>query len=92
VHISQNYSTNVRVNAIAPGFALTEQNRFLLTDAQTGSPTKRGNTIISHTPMNRYFEPQELVGTVIWLLSPASAFVHGVTVLVDGGFCAFSGV
>lgn len=92
VHISQNYSTNVRVNAIAPGFALTEQNRFLLTDAQTGSPTKRGNTIISHTPMNRYFEPNELVGTVIWLLSPASAFVHGVTVLVDGGFCAFSGV
>ncbi len=92
VHISQNYSTSIRVNAIAPGFALTEQNRFLLTDAQTGAPTKRGNIIIGHTPMGRYFEPEELVGTVIWLLSPASSFVHGVTVLVDGGFCAFSGV
>jgi NAD(P)-dependent dehydrogenase (short-subunit alcohol dehydrogenase family) len=92
VHISQNYSTRIRVNAIAPGFALTDQNRFLLTDAQSGQPTKRGNTIIGHTPMSRYFEPDELVGTVIWLLSPASSFVHGVTVLVDGGFCAFSGV
>ena len=92
VHMSQNYSTKIRVNAIAPGFSLTEQNRFLLTDAQTGQPTARGRTIIDHTPMQRYFEPKELVGTVIWLLSPASAFVHGMTVLVDGGFCAYSGV
>ncbi len=92
VHISQNYSTRIRVNAIAPGFSITEQNRFLLTDAHTGQPTPRGQAVISHTPMARYFEPHELVGTVIWLLSPASAFVHGGTVLVDGGFCAFSGV
>jgi len=92
VHVSQEYSPNVRVNAIAPGFFLTEQNRFLLTDEKTGERTPRGQTIINHTPMARYGEPEELMSTVIWLLAPASRFVHGVTVTVDGGFCIFSGV
>ncbi len=92
VHMSQNYSTKIRVNAIAPGFYLTNQNRFLLIDEKTGEATPRGRTIIAHTPMARYGDPEELLGTVIWLLSPASQFVHGVTVLVDGGFCAFAGV
>ncbi len=92
VHISQNYSKKIRVNAIAPGFFLTEQNRFLLTDEKTGEMTPRGKTIVSHTPMDRYGDPEELMGTVLWLCSPGSEFVHGVTVLVDGGFCAFSGV
>jgi NAD(P)-dependent dehydrogenase (short-subunit alcohol dehydrogenase family) len=92
VHVAQEYSPNVRVNAIAPGFFLTEQNRFLLTDEKTGERTLRGQTIINHTPMGRYGEPEELMSTVIWLLAPASRFVHGVTVAVDGGFCIFSGV
>ena len=92
VHISQNYSTKIRVNAIAPGFFLTNQNRFLLLDEKTGKATPRGQTIIDHTPMGRYGTPEELMGTVLWLLSPGAAFVHGVTVLVDGGFCAFGGV
>jgi NAD(P)-dependent dehydrogenase (short-subunit alcohol dehydrogenase family) len=92
VHISQNYSAKIRVNAIAPGFYLTAQNRFLLIDEKTGEATPRGQTIIDHTPMDRYGDPVELMGTVIWLLSPGSEFVHGVTVLVDGGFCAFGGV
>jgi len=83
---------NVRVNAIAPGFFLTDQNRFLLTDEKTGDLTPRGNTIISHTPMGRFGEPADLDGTLIWLASDASAFVTGVVVPVDGGFSAFSGV
>ena len=92
VHMSQLYSKEIRVNAIAPGFFLTEQNRFLLTDKATGKLTPRGETIIAHTPMARFGAPEELVGTVIWLLSPASKFVHGTTVAIDGGFSAFSGV
>jgi NAD(P)-dependent dehydrogenase (short-subunit alcohol dehydrogenase family) len=92
VHMSQNYSTKIRVNAIAPGFFLTEQNRFLLTDEKTGKLTPRGETIIAHTPMGRFGEAEDLVGTVLWLLSPGAAFVHGVVVPVDGGFSAFSGV
>jgi len=92
VHISQNYSEKIRVNAIAPGFFLTEQNRFLLTDEKTGEMTPRGQKIIDHTPMGRYGDPEELMGTVLWLCSPGAEFVHGVTVLVDGGFCAYSGV
>ncbi|MHA1574271.1 MAG: SDR family oxidoreductase [Alphaproteobacteria bacterium] len=91
-HMSQNYSTKIRVNAIAPGFFLTNQNRFLLIDEQTGETTPRGKTIIAHTPMARYGDPEELMSTVIWLLSPGASFVHGVTVPVDGGFCAFGGV
>jgi len=92
VHMSQEYAPRIRVNAIAPGFFLTEQNRFLLTDEQTGELTPRGQTIIDHTPMGRFGDPDELIGTVLWLLSPGAAFVHGVVVPVDGGFNAFSGV
>jgi NAD(P)-dependent dehydrogenase (short-subunit alcohol dehydrogenase family) len=92
VHMAQEYSPNIRVNAIAPGFFLTEQNRFLLTDQETGALTARGQSIISHTPMDRFGTPEDLLGTIMWLLSPASAFVTGVVVPVDGGFSAFSGV
>jgi NAD(P)-dependent dehydrogenase (short-subunit alcohol dehydrogenase family) len=82
----------VRVNAIAPGFLLTNQNRFLLTDEQTGEMTPRGAKIIAATPMGRYAEPNELVGTMLYLLSDTSSFVTGVVVPVDGGFSAYSGV
>jgi NAD(P)-dependent dehydrogenase (short-subunit alcohol dehydrogenase family) len=92
VHLAQEYSPRIRVNAIAPGFFLTEQNRFLLTDQETGELTPRGKSIIEHTPMGRFGTPEDLLGTVMWLLSPASAFVTGVVVPVDGGFSAFSGV
>jgi len=83
---------NVRVNAIAPGFFLTDQNRFLLTDQKTSELTARGNTIIAHTPMARFGTPEDLSGTLVWLVSDASKFVTGVVVPVDGGFSAFSGV
>ena len=92
VHMAQEYSPDIRVNAIAPGFFLTEQNRFLLTDEETGDLTVRGRSIISHTPMKRFGVPADLLGTVLWLLSPASNFVTGIVVPVDGGFSAFSGV
>lgn len=92
VHMAQEYSPRIRVNAIAPGFFLTHQNRFLLIDEQTGELTPRGRAIIDHTPMRRFGEPADLLGTVLWLLSPASAFVTGIVVPVDGGFSAFSGV
>lgn len=82
----------IRVNAIAPGFFLTGQNRFLLTDKETGELTERGKKIIDHTPMGRFGNPEDLVGTVLWLVSGASSFVTGVVVPVDGGFAAFSGV
>lgn len=92
VHMAQEYSPHIRVNALAPGFFLTKQNRFLLTDEQTGELTPRGKQIIAHTPMGRFGNPEDLLGTVLWLLSPASAFVTGIVVPVDGGFSAFSGV
>jgi NAD(P)-dependent dehydrogenase (short-subunit alcohol dehydrogenase family) len=92
VHMAQEYSPRIRVNAIAPGFFLTEQNRFLLIDAQSGAMTPRGQTILNHTPAGRLGLPEDLVGTLLWLVSPASAFVTGVVVPVDGGFSAFSGV
>jgi len=92
VHLAQEYSPRIRVNAVAPGFFLTEQNRFLLTDEKTGGLTARGQSIISHTPMGRFGEPDDLLGAVLWLLSPASAFVTGVVLPVDGGFSAFGGV
>ena len=92
VHICQNYSKNIRVNAIAPGFFLTEQNRFLLTEEKSGKLTSRGKTIIEHTPMGRFGQPDELIGTVMWLLSDAAKFVTGVVIPIDGGFSAFSGV
>lgn len=92
VHMAQEYSPNIRVNAIAPGFFLTEQNRFLLTDKDTGELTARGRKILEHTPMARFGEPKDLVGAVLWLLSPASAFVSGIVLPIDGGFSAYSGV
>ena len=92
VHLAQEYSPAIRVNAIAPGFFLTEQNRFLLTDKETGTRTARGNKIIEHTPMARFGTPDDLVGATLWLLSPASAFVTGIVVPIDGGFSAYSGV
>ena len=92
VHMAQEYSPKIRVNAIAPGFFLTNQNRFLLLDKETGALTARGKSIVAHTPMARFGEPSDLFGAVLWLLSPASEFVTGVVVPVDGGFSAFSGV
>ncbi len=92
VHMAQEYSPHIRVNAIAPGFFLGEQNRFLLIDRETGDLTPRGQSIISHTPMARFGDPADLTGAVLWLLSPASAFVTGVVIPIDGGFSAFGGV
>ncbi len=91
-YMAQRHSPNIRVNAIAPGFFLTEQNRFLLTEEKTGELTARGRTILTHTPMARFGQPEDLIGTLIWLLSEAAKFVTGITVPVDGGFSAFSGV
>jgi NAD(P)-dependent dehydrogenase (short-subunit alcohol dehydrogenase family) len=84
--------TGVRVNAIAPGFLLTDQNRFLLVDDRTGEPTPRSRKIINSTPMERYGTPEELTGTLLYLASDLSTFVTGVVIPVDGGFNAFSGV
>jgi NAD(P)-dependent dehydrogenase (short-subunit alcohol dehydrogenase family) len=92
VHMAQEYSPQIRVNAIAPGFFLTTQNRFLLTDEKTGEMTPRGQAIIAHTPMSRFGNPEDLMGAVLWLLSPASSFVTGIVVPIDGGFSAYSGV
>ena len=92
VHMAQEYSPHIRVNALAPGFFLTEQNRYLLTDVESGKLTERGGAIIAHTPMRRFGAPQDLIGTVLWLLSPLSAFVTGIVVPIDGGFSAYSGV
>ncbi len=92
VHMAQNYSKKIRVNALAPGFFLTEQNRYLLIDERTEELTPRGRTIIDHTPMERFGEPQDLAGAALWLASPEAWFVHGTVIAVDGGFSAFSGV
>lgn len=92
VHMAHEYSPAIRVNAIAPGFMLTEQNRFLLTDPQTGELTPRGRSIIEHTPAGRFGSDEDLFGAVHWLLAPASRFVTGVCVPVDGGYSAFGGV
>ena len=86
------YSEKIRVNAIAPGFLLGKQNRFLLIGEKTGKYTDRGEKIIRNTPMNKFGEPKELISTVVWLLSPSSNFITGVVVPVDGGFNAFGGV
>jgi NAD(P)-dependent dehydrogenase (short-subunit alcohol dehydrogenase family) len=80
------------VNAIAPGFFLTEQNRFLLTDKATGELTPRGRKILDHTPSGRFGTPEDLLGGMLWLLSPASKFVTGIVLPIDGGFSAYSGV
>lgn len=90
VDMAQKYGGKIRVNAIAPGFFLTDQNRFLLTTEDGLSA--RGHKIIDHTPMGRFGEPEDLSGTLIWLCSDASRFVTGIVVPVDGGFSAYSGV
>lgn len=92
VHMAQEYSPKIRVNAIAPGFFLTEQNRILLTDKDTGKLTARGEQILAHTPMHRFGTPEDLFGAALWLLSPMSQFVTGVVLPIDGGFSAYSGV
>jgi NAD(P)-dependent dehydrogenase (short-subunit alcohol dehydrogenase family) len=92
VYMAKEHSPDIRVNAIAPGFFLGEQNRYLLIDEKTGDLTPRGQQITAHTPMARFGEPDDLVGTLLWLVSDASRFVTGVVVPVDGGFSAFSGV
>jgi len=92
VHLAQEYNPKLRVNAIAPGFFLTDQNRFLVTDEKTGDWTPRGQTIINHTPMGEFGNPEDLCGVAVWLASDASRFVTGIVVPIDGGFSAFSGV
>ena len=92
VHMAQEYTPNIRVNAIAPGFFLTDQNRFLLTDKATGELTARGKKILDHTPSGRFGTPEDLLGGMLWLLSPASKFVTGIVLPIDGGFSAYSGV
>lgn len=91
VHFNQNYSTEIRVNAIAPGFLLTQQNRFLM-QMEDGSPTERGKRVLDKTPMARYGEPEELAGPVMWLCSEAASFVNGAVIPIDGGFSAYWGV
>ncbi len=87
VHFSR---TGVRVNALAPGFFITEQNKFLLVNQKTGELLPRGQKVIAHTPMGRFGQPEDLIGTLVWLLSDASSFVTGVVVPVDGGFSSYS--
>jgi NAD(P)-dependent dehydrogenase (short-subunit alcohol dehydrogenase family) len=92
VHLAREHNPRVRVNAVAPGFFLTAQNRFLLTEEGTGALTTRGRAILEHTPMGRFGDPEDLIGTVVWLCSDAARFVTGITVPVDGGFSAYAGV
>lgn len=91
VHFAQEYNKKLRVNAIAPGFLSTKQNRYLLYN-EDGTLSDRGKTIIAHTPMGRFGEPDELIGAIVWLASDAASFVTGIVVPIDGGFNAFSGV
>ena len=87
VHLSRK---GIRVNALAPGFFITEQNKFLLVNQKTGELSPRGQKVIAHTPMGRFGQPEDLIGTLVWLLSDASSFVSGVVVPVDGGFSSYS--
>lgn len=89
VHLSK---INIRVNAIAPGFILTEQNRFLLFDEKTGDLTPRGKRIVDHTPQGKLGAPEDLISTIFWLLADESSFITGITVPVDGGFSAYNGI
>jgi NAD(P)-dependent dehydrogenase (short-subunit alcohol dehydrogenase family) len=91
VELAQKFGSGIRVNAIAPGFFITEQNRNILTDKE-GNLSERGNTIISLTPFKRFGEPSELVGTILWLASDASKFITGAIIPIDGGFSSNSGV
>ena len=91
VELSDKYGAGLRVNAVAPGFFLGEQNRAMLVN-DDGGLTERGQRIVDHTPAGRFGEPEEVVGTIVWLCSPSSSFVNGIVVPVDGGFSAFAGV
>jgi NAD(P)-dependent dehydrogenase (short-subunit alcohol dehydrogenase family) len=91
VELAKRYGDKIRMNSIAPGFFLTEQNKTLLTNPD-GSLTERGNLVIQNTPFNRFGNPDELIGALVWLLSDASKFVTGSKITVDGGFTIFSGV
>ena len=91
VELAKRYGDKIRMNSIAPGFFLTEQNKSLLTNTD-GSLTERGNLVIQNTPFNRFGNPDELIGALVWLLSDASKFVTGTKITVDGGFSSFSGV
>ncbi|MFO8057727.1 MAG: SDR family oxidoreductase [bacterium] len=92
VHMAQNYTPRIRVNAIAPGFFLTNQNYFLLIDKESGGHTDRGQTILDHSPAGRLGKAEDLLSTLLWLLDPKSSFITGTVVPVDGGFNAWSGV
>ena len=92
VHMAQEYSPGIRVNALAPGFFLTEQNRYLMTDEATGELTERGRNDIEHTPAGRFGAPEDLIAATLFLLSDGAKFVTGVVLPVDGGFSAYSGV
>lgn len=91
VHFAREYTPQIRVNAIAPGFFLTEQNRYLLVQPD-GNWSPRAQSIVAHTPAGRFGVPEELTSTLLWLLGPGAAFITGITVPVDGGFSAFGGV
>ncbi|MFO7535173.1 MAG: SDR family oxidoreductase [Kiritimatiellia bacterium] len=92
VHLAQEYAPALRVNALVPGFFLTEQNRFLLTQPDSGKLTERGARIVAHTPAGRFGHPSDLVGPALWLLSDSATFVTGTTLVVDGGMTAFGGI
>ena len=92
VHMAREYSPQIRVNALAPGFVLTDQNRFLLRDEQTGAPTERGRQVVAQVPMARYGQPEDMVGAALWLVSDAASYVTGAVVPVDGGLLASLGV
>lgn len=92
VHMARNYSPDIRVNALAPGFLLTEQNRFLLIDSETGQPTSRGQTVTSQVPMGRYGKPEEIAAAALFLVSDRASFITGSVLQADGGLCAFLGV
>lgn len=92
VHMAREYSPRIRVNAIAPGFLLTDQNRFLLVDGESGELTGRGEDILRQVPMSRFGDPAEIAGAALWLASDLAGFVTGTVVVVDGGFTAFAGV
>lgn len=92
IHMAREFSPEIRVNALAPGFVLTNQNRFLLEDKKTGEPTERGRLIMEQVPMGRYGTPDEMVGAAMWLVSGAATYVTGAVIPVDGGLLASLGV
>ncbi len=92
VHMARTYSPRIRVNAVAPGFVLTDQNRYLLVDGASGELTERGRSVVARVPAGRFGEPQDIAGAVLWLLSDEARFVTGAVVPVDGGFTADSGI